>query len=493
MSSRRDKEHHSARNEQLSPPGTASGPAAPDKGYLLIVGAAFLLLLFGLVGVLFFLPGDKVAEHSRPAESDVRPEQPATINSAPLVNSLRPAAVAAREAFLTLKIEAESENVIQWGGDDYRAVEKALTQGDDYFQNEDFAAAAGSYQRASELLQALTDSREQRLTSALRAAEDMLGRGQAAEAQLQFRQALLIEPSSEQARDGLERAESAAAVQSHYQGALTLEADNRLEEAAARLRKALELDAGYEPAVKLLQSIEARIGESIFAENMNVLFAALERQDFATANRSLETLKSLGIKAEQTEQAEKLLTEKQKQVFVERLRTQAAAFEDSEQWQQALERYDKILQAAPDALFAVAGKQNAVRRGELQRALDQAIERPQRLQEKEQRDAARRLLDYAARIDPRGPGLETRINALSTLLAAAETPVPITLESDNQTDVVIYHVGRIGAFFTHRLSLEPGTYTVVGSKPGYRDVRKEMTIAADGAAYRFDIRCEEPI
>ena len=58
---------------------------------------------------------------------------------------------------------------------------------------------------------------------------------------------------------------------------------------------------------------------------------------------------------------------------------------------------------------------------------------------------------------------------------------------------MIYHVGRIGAFFSHRIVLEPGTYVVVGSKPGYRDVRKEVTIAADGGAYRLDIRCEEPI
>ena len=41
---------------------------------------------------------------------------------------------------------------------------------------------------------------------------------------------------------------------------------------------------------------------------------------------------------------------------------------------------------------------------------------------------------------------------------------------------------------------QPGTYTVVGSRPGYRDVRRTLTVLpGSGLAAALDIRCEEPV
>ncbi len=494
MSSHNDDQNFSSvRNEELIPPGSARAREVSGKRYMLLVAASFLVVLSGLIGVLFFLPGEDAIERSSGPEAVVQSEQPEAIEPDPPLDSSRPVAVAARESFLALQIEAESGNISRWGGDEYRAVDETFAEGDALFQDENFTAASEIYQRTSAMLQTLIDSQEQRLRSAVQAGQDFLENRQFAEARDRFNQALAIEPADEEARDGLKRADSAMAAQVYYQEALTLEENNRLEEAVARLKLALELDGSHETAAKRLQSLEIRIGESIFSAEMNVLLSALDRQDFATANRSLKTLKSLGIRSEQVEQAETLIAEKQTQVLIEQLRVQASAFEDSEQWQQALEWYDRILTIVPDALFAVTGKKQAERRVQLQRALDEAIGRPERLQEHEQRSAGRQLLDYAVQIDPRGPELAARINALETLITAAEAPVPVTLESDNQTDVVIYPVARVGAFLSHRLSLLPGTYTVVGSRTGYRDVRKQVTIEAGDTAYRIDIRCEEPI
>lgn len=451
-----------------------------------------LFLLLGLLGVLFFLPAEQIAELPPPAEVEQLPPPPEALEAG-ADDSSRSEAVAVRETLLSLQIEAESENISQWGGKDYRAIETKLAEADELFQNEQFPAASRLYRQAVAELQALTGSREERLETALQAGQGLLAEEKPAEAEIHFRQALAIEPSSEAARAGLSQAELLAAVLTSYRQAVSLEKNGRLEEAVEQLKQALELDSGFGPALKELQRIQNRIDETVFKQEMNILLLSLDEQDFASARSSLTVLKKLGIKTDQVRQAETLVVEREKLAYVESLRGQAGSSEDSEQWQQALEHYDRILQAAPDALFAVAGREEAAKRAKLDAALGAAIDRPQRLQDSEQRMSAGRLLAYAEQIDPRGPKLESQIDTLSALLTAAETPVTVTLESDNQTDVAIYHVGRIGAFFSHRISLEPGTYTIVGSKPGYRDVRKEMTIAADGDSYRFDIRCEEPI
>jgi hypothetical protein len=43
------------------------------------------------------------------------------------------------------------------------------------------------------------------------------------------------------------------------------------------------------------------------------------------------------------------------------------------------------------------------------------------------------------------------------------------------------------------MELRPGLYTAVGSRQGYRDVRRNFRVAADGATPPVVVRCEEPI
>ena len=87
----------------------------------------------------------------------------------------------------------------------------------------------------------------------------------------------------------------------------------------------------------------------------------------------------------------------------------------------------------------------------------------------------------------------TQARPVERLIAGAEKPVRVALASDNQTEVTIYRVGRLGAFEHKDMELLPGRYTVVGVRPGYRDVRRELTLLPGSAAPTLVIRCEEPI
>jgi hypothetical protein len=47
---------------------------------------------------------------------------------------------------------------------------------------------------------------------------------------------------------------------------------------------------------------------------------------------------------------------------------------------------------------------------------------------------------------------------------------------DQLTDVTLYRVGALGQFAAKSVELRPGTYTAIGSRDGYRDVRRTFTI-----------------
>jgi hypothetical protein len=70
----------------------------------------------------------------------------------------------------------------------------------------------------------------------------------------------------------------------------------------------------------------------------------------------------------------------------------------------------------------------------------------------------------------------------------------VALASDNLTEVTIHRVGRLGTFERKDMELLPGRYTVVGVRPGYRDVRRQLDLLPGREAPPpLTIRCEEPI
>lgn len=494
MASRKQQNHRVDISEQLSPPDSSTGlkEAGGGRGLLPILGI-FIMLLLGAAAVLFLLPADKPGGPPSASQPVIKPQTAVEKSVVVLPDAESDEAMAAREEAMALKIDAESQNISEWGDDMYQVISAALTKADELFANQDYVTAAERYRQSTNDLHALLDSKTERFKNAYEAGQRALSDEQPEQAANHFRIALLIDPASNKAQSGIERSEQLAVVISLYEDALALEKTGALKEAAGELDKILNLDGSYAPALHARERIQAQINADIFQKQMDAVLAAIDIQDFSSARDSLRSLRKLGINREQIDQAEKLLTEHEHRVFVDRQKKTADGHRKAEQWQQALDTYNGILSVAPDVLFAVAGREEAVKRSKLDSSLGDAISKPRRLQDEKQRDMAAQLLAYAKQITPRGAHLQSQINALETLLKEAETPVNVTLESDNQTDIVIYHIGRIGIFFSKNITLKPGTYTIVGSKVGYRDVRKIVTVGADGSDYRFVIRCEEPI
>ena len=109
------------------------------------------------------------------------------------------------------------------------------------------------------------------------------------------------------------------------------------------------------------------------------------------------------------------------------------------------------------------------------------------------RNAAKQTLQRARNVAAAGPVLQKQIATLENWLARADVPVQVAIQSDNITQVTIYRVGALGSFDQRSLELPPGNYTVVGTRPGYRDVRREINVVPGAALQPVVVRCEEKI
>jgi hypothetical protein len=89
--------------------------------------------------------------------------------------------------------------------------------------------------------------------------------------------------------------------------------------------------------------------------------------------------------------------------------------------------------------------------------------------------------------------LRSQIARLQILLPEFDVPVRLELVSDNATQVQIQRVGTFGTFSKREIELKPGKYTVVGTRPGFRDVRRDVTIAPGRDVQTISVSCVEPI
>ncbi len=164
-----------------------------------------------------------------------------------------------------------------------------------------------------------------------------------------------------------------------------------------------------------------------------------------------------------------------------------------EDWRGALREYEAALAIDAHVTFALEGKQRAEKRAALVAALEFHSHRPQRLSTPAVAREAEALLERARGAQPSGPALQARIAALEAALAEARTPVAVVIESDGLTELTLSRVGRIGPLTRRSLDLLPGTYTLTGSRRGYRDVRRQFSVAPGAPGPTVTVRCEEAL
>jgi len=302
-----------------------------------------------------------------------------------------------------------------------------------------------------------------------------------------------IDPEHAAAKAGRARAERLPEVLVLVGRADDQRAHGELKQALASYREALAIDSGWEPARTAIAEITKNIKDNEFEQHMSAGASALAGEKFADAEQQFRG--ALAVRPGAREAAEGLsqAQESAKLGKIALSEARAAAFEKRELWDQAVALYRQVLATDSTLLFAQAGLDRATSRAGLDAKLANLIQNPAQLFGDQTLAAARELLGVAAEIENRGPRIDGQSKDLNALVALATKPIRIRLESDRLTDVTLYRVGALGAFSSKEVELRPGTYTAIGSRDGYRDVRRTFTIVPGREPASVSVVCKEPI
>lgn len=443
------------------------------------------LLLLGLV-VIFALP--RLVDTTHETAIPVEPLQPDSDSTA-----LQDAAHQALQTYLQLRARLELENASAWGEPDWSEAAAVATTGDRHFARLQFAAAARDYEAALDRLQQLAANRDTILATALEEAGRALAENDVAIASARFEVVLAIQPEHPVATRGLAQAGSRNAVIEQMNLGKAAASNSDLEAARSAYQQALLLDADYAPAREALQQVTQQINDRDFNAAMSRALVALDAGQTGAAGKALAEAEQLQPGDTAVRDARQRLRGIQTQASLNNLRRKAANRVSNEDWQAAVELYRKAMTIDPAAGFARAGLSRAEERVKLHAQIDHYLDEPARVYSAAPLANAEQLLAAVSEAPPDESRLAMKISALRELVTRASTPQTLTLNSDGATSVVIYHVGRLGQFNSKQLELLPGDYTIVGSRPGYRDVRKVVRIRPGVPLPALLVRCEEEI
>jgi eukaryotic-like serine/threonine-protein kinase len=463
--------------------------------------AAIALGVIAIFVVFFALPKwvgtTEPAQVRKPAPSPAietpKAEQPKTpIDYAALARA-KQEAEDVREPLAERLEKLRERGVEQWGTDDHKRAADELAAGDTQLAAREYVLAVEHFQKVDPLLASLEARAGEVLKEQLALGAAALNEGRSADAKTAYDLALKLDAKNAVATRGRARAETLDQVLALLTSAERQEQDGELTGAMNDFRQALALDKDATRATDGLSRVSARVAGDAFASAMARGFADLGSGNFAAARSAFESAGKIRPNASEVAAALKQVEQDERtQTIAGKLDT-ARDNESKEQWSEALKAYREVLALDSTVAAANEGVARVQPRSALNEQLEQYLTQPERLFSSPVRTAARETLQRANGIQNPGPVLTQQLTKLREWLARADVPVQVAIQSDNVTQVTIFRIGQLGSFEQRSLELAPGEYTVLGTRPGYRDVRRQIMVTPGTALAPVVVRCEDKI
>lgn len=389
--------------------------------------------------------------------------------------------------------QLERWSVAKWANAQYQAALQVIEEADRLYRERRYDAAAQGYTQALGALQKIHSMHPAVVEGLLEQAATALAAEELEEATRLYGIVSQVDPGSTQAAHGMELIEAHRRVAVLLGEALEHEQAGRLQDALAAYTEAVSLDPESAQGADGERRVRGRIEAQRFQQAMSRGLKALQKGRYGAAREAFEQAARIRPRASEPRDALASVNERERLAQIDALRAKALSMEAGEQWSEAIKKYEQILGIDGNLVFARDGRKRVQRFFDLKVRVNSYLSEPQRLSSLEPLDNARRLLGEMTASEPLPKGLAADMAALADKLDVATSPMSVAFQSDNATEVVVYRVGRLGRFEQRELKLRPGTYTVVGTRDGYRDVRLKLTVNPGQAPAPVIVRCRERV
>ncbi len=162
-------------------------------------------------------------------------------------------------------------------------------------------------------------------------------------------------------------------------------------------------------------------------------------------------------------------------------------------WQKARMYFARAAEDGPENKTVAEGLRRADHFLELQASLGQYLKKPYRLSHANVRKEAENTLVQAEKVSKYSLKITKQARQLSGLMTRINRFIPVTIISDNKTNVLVRSVGKVGVVSQKNIQLKPGHYTFEGARKGFKSKLVQAFIPYDQDSFRVRVICDEPI
>lgn len=396
------------------------------------------------------------------------------------------------DSFTEVQHEFETEQYAQKSFvEEYATIQEIAVQGDDKFKQRDFDAAIAKYETALTDLLLLQEQIDREFETAVGEAFDWLEKRQEKAAGEAFQHAGTLKPLHPLLNDGLARLEVLPQVNEHIRESERAILREEWDLARTHLDSVQKLD----PLTLGLEEKRTIIREKQHEQEIRDLLSdahqALASNEFDRARAKFTEV--LGREPENTAAKTGIQqTEQSRLIYnIQTLRTEAEQAEQELDFIRALEIYEQILAIDSSLSFAVDGRKRVYEVINATRQMQAILGDPDSLSSDEQFQNAQQVLEVAEKYEGHSKQYDEILEDFSDLVKYATEPVKVTVLSDSLTEVLLIKHGPLGNFESTELHLRPGRYELVGSRDGWRDIRR--TIVVKPSMEPIEISCVEQI
>lgn len=401
------------------------------------------------------------------------------------------------------KSDAENSKLNIWSQEKYLSAIETADKAEQFKNNEQFEEAEQHYKKAIMIIDEELKTKNEKFNLFLSSAVKALQEERIIEAAEWFKKAQAIETQNKAVLKGLYQIERREEVNQKFNQALKFEQENELKKTLALLDEILTIDPDYKKAEQKQISVKQKISANEFKQAISQVLTLIEKKQYYDARAALKQAEKINSADEIIAELDKVIAEKIKLLTIKQLKKRAGSQEKQEQWKKALKNYLTIKKYDID----ISGIEIDIRRVsayiKFNDILDKIILKPQRLNDNLVFEQLKKSLLYVDNklsknnylLYPleKTPDIGKKLITAKKIMEDAGKIIIVTLNSDKQTDIVIYKVGKFGKLDSKTLYLRTGSYTIVGSRKGYRDYRRKINIMPSQQRVNIEVICSEKI
>jgi hypothetical protein len=439
----------------------------------ILIGLCLLLLVALIVVVLSITPSEQ-------ASTDV---SPATVESSFNVAEQE----AAREAFRQALSEYESQlapilatpSLREWDPATAASLDAESDKALRLFANSAFIQALGSINSVKTQGQAFVDSWQAAFADALAQAKQFYAQDQIQQARLALQQAKAIMPNQTQTQqlEAQLRAYDSVAV---LLAALDVaKVENNLAKQVSLMQQILQADPTRTQLQGALREAQEKLKEQRLSAALLKVEDALAQNDLAGAQDGLQIARTIDPTAKGIESFNAQIQQRLSEQDLSAVLANLEQLTRTDNWAQASQNATAALTrfTGNAALKQVQSEAQAVLAQ--QQSLRRFTSRPERVADENIRNAAKNALQQSILYLSKSPTLAAQAQTLAALIDKYSAQIPVTIESDGNTHLIVVGVGIVGEVEQHTIELGPGQYVLEGKREGYRSKRLPFEVKAN--------------